>query len=80
MWLFSRANSRSGPNLGLLRSKVYVSHHLAFLIQAHSHISGVPHAVDPFARLQIAHGIEAIHAFEETGLLWTYARDRRVRA
>jgi deoxyribodipyrimidine photo-lyase len=37
-------------------------------------------AVDVFARLRAAHGIEAIYAHEETGLLWTYARDRRVRA
>jgi deoxyribodipyrimidine photo-lyase len=37
-------------------------------------------AVDVFARLHRAYGIEAIHAHEETGLLWTYARDRRVRA
>jgi deoxyribodipyrimidine photo-lyase len=36
-------------------------------------------AVEAFARLHRTHGIEAIHAHEETGLLWTYARDRRVR-
>jgi deoxyribodipyrimidine photo-lyase len=36
-------------------------------------------AVDVFARLHRTHGIAAVHAHEETGLLWTYARDRRVR-
>ena len=34
---------------------------------------------DVFARLHREHGVRAIHAHEETGLLWTYARDRAVR-
>lgn len=32
------------------------------------------------ARLHAAHGIAAVHAHEETGNAWTYARDRAVRA
>jgi deoxyribodipyrimidine photo-lyase len=37
-------------------------------------------AVEIFARFHRKNGIEAILAHEETGLLWTYARDRRVRS
>jgi deoxyribodipyrimidine photo-lyase len=37
-------------------------------------------AVEIFERINRSNGIEAVHAHEETGLLWTYARDRRVRA
>jgi deoxyribodipyrimidine photo-lyase len=39
----------------------------------------VGEAVAVLADLHARHGIEAIHAHEETGLLWTYARDRAVR-
>lgn len=37
-------------------------------------------AVDTFKRLHRTHGIGAIHAHEETGLMWTYQRDKAVRA
>lgn len=37
-------------------------------------------AVAVFDALHRAHGIAAIYAHEETGLLWTFARDRAVRA
>lgn len=37
-------------------------------------------ACDVLARLHASHGISAIHAHEETGLLWTYQRDKAVRA
>jgi deoxyribodipyrimidine photo-lyase len=36
-------------------------------------------AVEVLADLHAAYGIACIHAHEETGLLWTYARDRAVR-
>lgn len=36
-------------------------------------------AADVFARLHAEYGVRAIHAHEETGLLWTFARDRAVR-
>lgn len=35
---------------------------------------------DMLARLHAAHGIAAVHAHEETGNAWTYARYRAVRA
>ncbi|PWG61398.1 cryptochrome/deoxyribodipyrimidine photo-lyase family protein [Sediminicurvatus halobius] len=35
---------------------------------------------DVLARLHAAHGIAAVHAHEETGNAWSYARDRAVRA
>jgi deoxyribodipyrimidine photo-lyase len=65
--------------------------HFAFLIESLRSLDGslralgsaltveTGDAVDVFAQLHRTHGIEAIHAHEETGLLWTYARDRRVR-
>ena len=37
-------------------------------------------AFEVFARLHARYGIRAIHAHEETGLLWTYQRDKAVRA
>ena len=37
-------------------------------------------AVAILAEIHARHGIAAVHAHEETGLLWTYARDRAVRA
>ncbi len=37
------------------------------------------HARDVFASLHSRHGIAAIHAHEETGLQWTYDRDKAVR-
>ena len=37
-------------------------------------------ACEVFARLHAQYGIRAIHAHEETGLLWTYQRDKAVRA
>jgi deoxyribodipyrimidine photo-lyase len=37
-------------------------------------------AVETFKRLHKSHGIGAIHAHEETGLMWTYQRDKAVRA
>jgi deoxyribodipyrimidine photo-lyase len=37
-------------------------------------------ACEVFARLHARYGIRAIHAYEETGLLWTYQRDKEVRA
>jgi deoxyribodipyrimidine photo-lyase len=37
-------------------------------------------AVDVLARLHREHEICAIHAHEETGLMWTYQRDKAVRA
>ena len=37
-------------------------------------------ACEVFARLHGLYGISAIHAHEETGLLWTYQRDKAVRA
>jgi deoxyribodipyrimidine photo-lyase len=37
-------------------------------------------ALAVLARLQVETGIASLHAHEETGLAWTYARDRRVRA
>jgi deoxyribodipyrimidine photo-lyase len=37
-------------------------------------------AVEVFARIHQRFGIRAIHAHEETGLMWTYARDNAVRA
>jgi deoxyribodipyrimidine photo-lyase len=37
-------------------------------------------AVEVLASLHRAHGIATIRAHEETGLLWTYARDRAVRS
>ncbi len=40
----------------------------------------VGEACDVLARLHASHGISAIHAHEETGLLWTYQRDKAVRA
>lgn len=40
----------------------------------------VGEAVQVLHDLHRAHSIAAIHAHEETGLLWTYARDRAVRA
>jgi deoxyribodipyrimidine photo-lyase len=40
----------------------------------------VGEAIEVFARLHKAHGISAIHAHEETGLMWTYQRDKAVRA
>ncbi len=36
-------------------------------------------AVDVLAALHARHGIASLHAHEETGLLWTYERDRAVR-
>lgn len=36
-------------------------------------------ACEVFARLHAHYGIRAIHAHEETGLLWTYRRDKAVR-
>ncbi|MEI6486430.1 MAG: deoxyribodipyrimidine photo-lyase [Sphingomonadales bacterium] len=39
----------------------------------------VGNAVDVLAALHRRHGITAIHAHQETGTLWTYARDRAVR-
>ncbi len=39
----------------------------------------VGEAVSVLHDLNAAHGIAALHAHEETGLLWTYARDRAVR-
>jgi deoxyribodipyrimidine photo-lyase len=36
-------------------------------------------AVDIFASLHAQYGVTTIYAHEETGLLWTYDRDRRVR-
>ena len=40
----------------------------------------VGEAVDVLAALHRSHGIATLRAHEETGLLWTYARDRAVRA
>lgn len=40
----------------------------------------VGEACDVFSRLHARYGISAIHAHEETGLLWTYRRDKAVRA
>ncbi len=40
----------------------------------------VGEAVKVLSDLHSAYGIAAIHAHEETGLLWTYARDRVVRS
>ena len=37
-------------------------------------------AIDVLARLHREHEISAIHAHEETGLIWTYQRDKAVRA
>jgi deoxyribodipyrimidine photo-lyase len=37
-------------------------------------------AVTVLEQLHKAHGIASIHAHEETGLMWTYRRDRAVRA
>jgi deoxyribodipyrimidine photo-lyase len=37
-------------------------------------------AVDVLARLHHEYTINAIHAHEETGLMWTYTRDKAVRA
>jgi deoxyribodipyrimidine photo-lyase len=37
-------------------------------------------AIEVLANLHHAHGIRAIHAHEETGLMWTYTRDKAVRA
>ncbi len=37
------------------------------------------HAVDVFSALHREYGLEAIHAHEETGLQWTFDRDRQVR-
>jgi deoxyribodipyrimidine photo-lyase len=37
-------------------------------------------AVDVLAQIHRAHGVAAIHAHEETGLMWTYDRDKAVRA
>lgn len=39
----------------------------------------VGEAIEVFTDLHACHTIAAIHAHEETGLLWTYARDRAVR-
>ncbi|MBU6372311.1 MAG: deoxyribodipyrimidine photo-lyase [Alphaproteobacteria bacterium] len=39
----------------------------------------VGEAVDVLAELHAAQGIAALHAHEETGLFWTYERDRAVR-
>ncbi len=36
-------------------------------------------AVDVFSDLHARYGLTAIHAHEETGLLWTYERDKAVR-
>ena len=36
-------------------------------------------AVDVFSALHREYGLEAIHAHEETGLQWTFDRDRQVR-
>lgn len=36
-------------------------------------------AVDILSRLHVRHGIAALHAHEETGLQWTFDRDRAVR-
>lgn len=36
-------------------------------------------AIDVLSAIHQKHGIEAIHAHEETGLQWTYDRDRAVR-
>jgi len=36
--------------------------------------------VDAFAALHRAHGLAEVHAHEETGNAWTFARDRRVAA
>jgi deoxyribodipyrimidine photo-lyase len=43
-------------------------------------VVGTGEAVEVFARLHRETGVRAIHAHEETGLLFTYARDRAVRA
>jgi deoxyribodipyrimidine photo-lyase len=40
----------------------------------------VGEAVDVLAALHATHSINAIHAHEETGLMWTYVRDKAVRA
>lgn len=39
----------------------------------------VGEAVDVLAALHARHGIASLHAHQETGLLWTYERDRAVR-
>uniref|UniRef100_UPI0013DD5A6E deoxyribodipyrimidine photo-lyase n=1 Tax=Sandarakinorhabdus rubra TaxID=2672568 RepID=UPI0013DD5A6E len=39
----------------------------------------VGEAVDVLHDLHAAHGISAIHAHQETGNLWSFARDRAVR-
>ena len=39
----------------------------------------VGEAVDVLAALHARHGVASIHAHEETGLYWTYERDRAVR-
>ena len=40
----------------------------------------VGEATDVFGALHKTHGVEAIHAHEETGLGWTYDRDKAVAA
>ncbi len=43
-------------------------------------VRAVGEAVAVFAHIHASVGIRAIHAHEETGLMWTYVRDKAVRA
>ncbi len=76
----------------LWRQPEMAGRHFAFLIESLTSLDAALRArgpaltvetgdaVEVFARLHRTHAISEIHAHEETGLLWTYARDRRVRA
>lgn len=75
----------------LWRQPEMAGRHYAFLLESLADLDAalrqrgsrlvvrVGDAVKVLADLHSRHGIGALHAHEETGLLWTYARDRAVR-
>ncbi|MDX2233493.1 MAG: deoxyribodipyrimidine photo-lyase/cryptochrome family protein [Hyphomonadaceae bacterium] len=75
----------------LWRQPEMAGRHLAFLMECLADLDAalkargaglvvrVGEAVRVLHDLHAAHGFAALHAHEETGLLWTYARDRAVR-
>jgi deoxyribodipyrimidine photo-lyase len=75
----------------LWRQPEMAGRHLAFLFECLADLDGalrargaklvIKHgeAVQVLADIHAANGISTLHAHEETGLLWTYARDKTVR-
>ena len=76
LWMQPESSGRQFDFLGesLHDLDSALSHHGGRLI------CRVGEAVEVFARLHAQFGIHAIHAHEETGLMWTYTRDKAVRS